>query len=98
MAELADALVSGTSEGSLVQVQVLLSAPNKTTDFDTKSVVFLFAQNAPISSAFSLFRIKRDDRCEFFHGGLCTFWGYSVLLKTSNRVIYGVLSDLYDIV
>ena len=27
MAELADALVSGTSEGSLVQVQVLLSAP-----------------------------------------------------------------------
>ena len=26
MAELADALVSGTSEGSLVQVQVLLSA------------------------------------------------------------------------
>lgn len=28
MAELADALVSGTSEGSLVQVQVLLSAPN----------------------------------------------------------------------
>ena len=28
MAELADALVSGTSEGSLVQVQVLLSAPS----------------------------------------------------------------------
>ncbi len=29
MAELADALVSGTSEGSLVQVQVLLSAPKQ---------------------------------------------------------------------
>jgi hypothetical protein len=31
MAELADALVSGTSEGSLVQVQVLLSAPSENT-------------------------------------------------------------------
>ena len=29
MAELADALVSGTSEGSFMQVQVLLSAPTK---------------------------------------------------------------------
>lgn len=36
MAELADALVSGTSEGSLVQVQVLLSAPNQSVNFDTK--------------------------------------------------------------
>ena len=34
MAELADALVSGTSEGSLVQVQVLLSAP-KTVSKET---------------------------------------------------------------
>ncbi len=29
MAELADALDSGSSEGSFMQVQVLLSAPNK---------------------------------------------------------------------
>lgn len=31
------------SSGNPVQVQVLSLAPNKTTDFDTKSVVFLFA-------------------------------------------------------
>ena len=30
MAELADALVSGTSEGSFMQVQLLLPAPNST--------------------------------------------------------------------
>lgn len=44
MAELADALVSGTSEGSFMQVQVLFLAPIKTTVFDTKPVVFLFIQ------------------------------------------------------
>ena len=41
MVELADTLDLGSS-GSAVQVQVLLPAPNKTTDFDTISVVFLF--------------------------------------------------------
>ena len=43
MAELADALVSGTSEGSLVQVQVLLSAPSKEDEKDvlTKNPDFI---------------------------------------------------------
>ena len=33
MAESADALASGASQGNLVEVQVLLSAPEKTVDF-----------------------------------------------------------------
>ena len=40
MAELADALASGASRGNSVQVQVLLSAPEKTGNFDTKLAVF----------------------------------------------------------
>ena len=35
MAELADALVSGTSEDTFMQVQVLFLAPNKVDNFDT---------------------------------------------------------------
>ena len=36
MAELADALDSGSSEVTFVQVQVLLPAPNKHRNYDTK--------------------------------------------------------------
>ena len=43
MAELADALDSGSSEGSFMQVQVLLSAPEKNkTNLDKKSKFVLF--------------------------------------------------------
>ena len=41
MAELADALDSGSSEGSLIQVQVLLPAPNSTNP-NPKSIGFGF--------------------------------------------------------
>ena len=53
MAELADALVSGTSEGSLVQVQVLLSAPWRVFLQHLKSCEdtrFFSAQTAGLSS------------------------------------------------
>ena len=47
MAELADALDSGSSESDLIQVQVMLPAPNKDYNFDTLStevivLIFLF--------------------------------------------------------
>ncbi len=43
MAELADALDSGSSEGSLIQVQVLLSAPKRVLlQYLSKSARFLF--------------------------------------------------------
>ena len=38
MAELADALDSGSSEGNFVKVQVLLPAPLLDTSFDTVSI------------------------------------------------------------
>ena len=41
MAELADALDSGSSEVTFVQVQVLLPAPKKDCNFDTKLQSFL---------------------------------------------------------
>ncbi len=41
MAELADALASGASRGSSVQVQVLLSAPDKNKTEPFGSVLFL---------------------------------------------------------
>ncbi len=44
VAESADALDSGSSECKFMRVQVPSSAPNKTTDFDTRSVVFHFTQ------------------------------------------------------
>ena len=37
MAELADALDSGSNDRKVVEVQVLLSAPNQSTNFDTKT-------------------------------------------------------------
>ena len=45
MAELADAHGSGPCESNFMQVQVLLSAPNKKRNFDTKLRFFFFAQN-----------------------------------------------------
>ena len=38
MAELADALDSGSSDFTVIQVQVLLSAPYKNANFDTVSI------------------------------------------------------------
>ena len=46
MAESADALASGASQGNLVEVQVLLSAPNKNGYFDTNSRSFILLQIA----------------------------------------------------
>ena len=43
MAESADALASGASRGNSVEVQVLLSAPKKNRNFDTKSRFFFYA-------------------------------------------------------
>ena len=42
MAELADALDSGSSEGSLIQVQVLLPAPVNKTSYIKCSSFFIF--------------------------------------------------------
>lgn len=39
MAELADAYGSGPYEGNFMQVQVLLPAPNQSTNFDTKTAL-----------------------------------------------------------
>ena len=44
MAESADALASGASESNLVEVQVLLSAPNLNRNFDTKLRFCFFAR------------------------------------------------------
>ena len=44
MAELADAYGSGPCESNFMQVQVLLSAPNKNRNFDTKLRFCFFAQ------------------------------------------------------
>ena len=48
MAELADALDSGSSEGSLIQVQVLLPAPEKKHHLSTRQMVFLFNEINPL--------------------------------------------------
>ena len=60
MAELADALDSGSSEVTLIQVQVLLSAPQKES-FDRKVGAFLFCLDAlPCKAAgLSLCRSKK---------------------------------------
>lgn len=47
---------------------------NKNANFDTKLAFFLFARNALILRAFSILKVKRDDRSENFHGGQCAFW------------------------
>ena len=44
MAELADALDSGSSEGFFMQVQVLLSAPKLNRNFDTNLRFCFFAR------------------------------------------------------
>ena len=46
MAELADALDSGSSESNFIWVQVPLPAPNKTDYFDRIVCLFLFLENA----------------------------------------------------
>ena len=47
MAELADALVSGTSDREVMQVQVLFSAPSRTASFrvTAQPMQFLFYQS-----------------------------------------------------
>lgn len=40
-----------------------------------------------------ILRIKYNNRCENFHGGLFAFGDGFALLQISNRVIIGVLSD-----
>ena len=42
MAELADALDSGSSEGSFMQVQVLLPAPKKEVTFGRQKLLLFF--------------------------------------------------------
>ena len=61
MAELADALDSGSSRSNPVEVQVLLPAPNKFDGFDTKVSeiieLFLFAK-IPVEKSFLAHRLS----------------------------------------
>ena len=56
MAESADALDSGSSESNFMEVQVLLSAPNKTDYFDRIVGLFFLSKTVekPQYSGFSL--------------------------------------------
>ena len=53
MAELADALDSGSSEGNFMQVRFLLSAPTKNGCF-YKATVFLYNENHAIVAWFKI--------------------------------------------
>lgn len=56
--ELADVTDSKSVDGDIVWVRVPPPAPNNTTDFDTRSVVLLFALKSLISRNFNDFRDK----------------------------------------